>query len=122
MEIEELSNYHQRVWGALQELEIGERITGADLQVRTGIQDKRTLYRIINELRKNGFLVGASKGSKKSGYFLIEDEDDLNRTLKSLRNAAFNQLTTAKKIELAFYKKQYGELPLDFNSGKEEIS
>lgn len=120
MKIEELSISHQTVWSTLQELKIGERITGADLKARTSIQDKRTLYRIINELRKNGFLVGASKGSEKSGYFLIEDEEDLNRTLNSLRNAAFNQLSTAKKLELAFYKKQYGELPLEFNEEGEE--
>lgn len=122
MKIEELSIQHQLVWKSLQALEIGERITGADLQARAGIQKRRSLYRIVNELRKNGFLVGASKNIEKSGYFLILDEDDLNRTLNSLRNAALNQLSTAKKLELAFYKKQYGELPLEFNEeGEEEV-
>lgn len=115
MKIEGLSVHHQFVWSTLQLLEDGERIIGADLQARTGIQDKRMLYQVINDLRRNGFLVGSSKKPEKSGYFEIRDEQDLNNTLSSLRDAAFNQLATAKRIELAFYTKQYGVLPLEID-------
>lgn len=118
MKIEELSKHHQFVWTTLQLLEDGERIIGAELQARTGIQDKRILYQVINDLRRNDFLVGSSKNPDKSGYFEIRDEEDLNKTLSSLRDAAFNQLATAKRIELAFYTRELPLLKLD-DEGRE---
>lgn len=109
LKINELSQQHQFVWNTLQLLEDGERILGPDLQARAAIPDRRTLYHIINDLRKYGYLVGSSKTSGSGGYFEIRDEQDLNKTLNDLRNSAFSLLSTAKTVELSFYKQELDE-------------
>ncbi|WP_391123482.1 hypothetical protein [Psychrobacillus sp. L3] len=114
MKVEQMTQQHQFVWNTLQLLEDGERIIGVDLQARAGIQDRRILYQIIKDLRQHNYLVGSSKTAGSGGYYVIKDEQDLNKTLSDLRNSAFSLLSTAKQIEMTFYKKHYGELPLDF--------
>lgn len=103
MKMEQLSKHHQFVWNTLQLLDDGERIIGADLQERAGIEERRTLYKVINDLRKYGYLVGSSKTAERGGYFEIRDETDLNRTLNDLRDAAYSLLATAKRIESVYY-------------------
>lgn len=110
MKVEEMSKYHRFVWNILTLLEDGERIIGTDLQERAGIEDRRTLYKIINDLRRHGYLVGSSKTATVGGYYEIRDDVDLNRTLNDLRNAAYSLLKTAKKIELSYYNQRQGEL------------
>lgn len=115
MKITELTTQHQFVWQTLELLEDGERILGPNLQARAAIPDRRTLYHIINDLRRYGFLVGSSKSSGSGGYFEIRDEQDLNKTLSDLRNSAFSLLSTAKRIELTFYKQELDEMEFDFD-------
>lgn len=103
MKIEEMSKHHAFVWNTLQLLEDGQRIIGADLQERAGIEERRTLYKVINDLRKYGYLVGSSKTAERGGYFEIRDEADLKRTLNDLRSSAYSLLETAERIESAYY-------------------
>lgn len=107
--IEEMSVQHQFAWNVLTTLEDGQRILGVDLQQRAAVRDMRTVYQIIKELRHNGYLVGGDKGGEK-GYYEIRDEEDLERTLRGLREPAFDMLNTAKKMEQAFLEKRYGNL------------
>lgn len=109
MKVEAMSKYHQFVWTVLTGLQEGERIIGADLQARAGIEDRRFLYQVVNDLRNNDYLLGSSKTSVNGGYFEIRDENDLNRTLNDLRNSAYSLLETAKRMELNFYKNELNE-------------
>lgn len=100
-----LTQHHAFIWTTLQALEVGERIKGPDLMNRASINDKRLLYQLIKDLRKNGFLVGAIKDAS-GGYFEIRDINDLNRTIGSLRKSGSDLLQTAHDMEMTFYKKE----------------
>lgn len=121
MKIQELSEQHQFVWNTLQLMEDGERILGVDLQARAGITDRRTLYHIINDLRKHGYLVGSSKTAGSGGYYEIRDEQDLQKTLHDLRSSAESLESTAKRIELEFYSREDRDLPLEMLLEEEDL-
>lgn len=100
-----LTKHHDFVWTCLEALEVGERIKGPDLMDRAAIPDRRLLYQIVKDLRKNGFLVGAIKDAS-GGYFAIKDEQDLNRSTRSLRATGNDLLQTAREMEMTFYKRE----------------
>lgn len=105
MRIEEKSAHHGFVWTVLQGLEDGERIMGTSLMERTAIKERRVLYQVIKDLREQGCLVGSSKHSSDRGYYEIRDENDLDRTLSTLRSSAQAMLDTAAMIERTFFER-----------------
>lgn len=109
MNFNELPEKHAAVWHALKTLEDDAKITGDELMKRCGIEERRDLYSIIEDLRRNSYLIGSSK-SKDGGYFEIRDAVDLSKTTLNLRKTATSMLTLADKLEKEWMRKEYGEV------------
>lgn len=100
------SMYHEFVWNTLTTLDDGERILGESLMVRAGIKDRRFLYQVIRDLRKNGLLIGSSKHREDRGYFEIRDEYNFHRWASSTRKSIEGQQQIEKIMYEMWEKRQ----------------
>lgn len=108
MKERELPEKHFAVWHTLQSLEDGLRITGEELMRRCNIEERRDLYSIIEDLRKNLYFVASSK-SKDGGYWEARDEVDVSKMLTSLRKPAMSLLNLADQLEREWLRRQFGQ-------------
>lgn len=60
--------------------------------------NRRELCLAIENLRKQGYPVGAIR-QKNGGYYLINDVEDRNKTAAVMRSQAYQMLRVARSIE-----------------------
>lgn len=60
--------------------------------------NRRELCQAIENLRKQGYPVGAIR-QKNGGYYLINDIEDRNKTAAVMRSQAYQMLRVARSIE-----------------------
>lgn len=110
-----LTAEHQRVWDKLRTLPDGERILGTNLQIECGIDDERTLKRVMDDLRSSGLFVSGSK-SKPMGYCEIRTVKELDSYLKKRRQEHAGELRKLDEMERQWYDAQSERMRLNDKS------
>lgn len=97
--LETLSYDELRVFKLLEGIDPTERITGTMIMARLGIRDRRHLYLLIENLRKEGLPIIGGKQLHDKGYKLARTESELNSYLKACQTTINSQIRTMEAMQ-----------------------
>lgn len=97
--LEALSYDELRVFKLLEGLDPAERVTGTIIMARLGIRDRRHLYLLIENLRKEGLPVIGGKQLNDKGYKLARTQSELNGYLKVCQTTINSQIRTMEAMQ-----------------------
>lgn len=106
--MEELTAAHQNIWNRLRTAKDGERILGSDLRTGAGNLEIRTFYQVIEDLRRAGIFIGASKFIPR-GYYEIRTNSEMNHFLKSKRSELLGELSALADLESKWLNRRKGD-------------
>lgn len=98
-QLEALSYDELRVFKLLEGLDPAERITGPMIMARLGIRDRRHLYVLIENIRKEGLPVIGSKQMGDRGYKLARTKEELQSYLKACQATINTQIRTMQAMQ-----------------------
>lgn len=85
-------------------------ITTKDIMNFTGINDKRSIHEIIEQLIvKYGYCIGSSRSGFTKGYYLISSKDELKDTLLTYNAQIQSMLKRYRKLHENFSKTESKE-------------
>lgn len=97
--LENLSYDELRVFKLLEGLEPDERITGALIMARLGIRDRRHLYVLIENIRKEGLPIIGGKQLGEKGYKIARSKEELQMYLKACQTTINTQIRTMQAMQ-----------------------
>ena len=98
-QLDALSYDELRVFTLLEGLDPAERITGAMIMTRLGIRDRRHLYVLIENIRKEGLPVIGGKQHSEKGYKIARTKSELKDYLKALQTTINSQIRTMEAMQ-----------------------
>lgn len=98
-QLNSLSYDELRVFKLLDGLDPTERITGAMIMARLGIRDRRHLYLLIENLRKEGLPIIGGKQTSDKGYKLAYTKSELNDYIKVCQTTINSQIRTMEAMQ-----------------------
>ena len=97
-----LPSNHKTVAGILREGKTNATLM-SDIMSIAGINDRRQMYQIIEELIvKYGYCIAGSKKGEYKGYYIISNKGELIETLNSLNSTIQSMMTRHKKLQENF--------------------
>ena len=72
---------------------------GYILRQRLNGLSERTFHDIIRSLRMKQYPIGATRNIRQSGYFIMQNEEERERSLQGLRSQTQSQLELIELIE-----------------------
>ena len=94
-----LSYDEMRVFKLLEDLDPNERITGSMIMSRLGIKDRRHLYVLIENIRKEGLPVIGGKQLGEKGYKVARTQEELHAYLKVCQTTINTQIRTMEAMQ-----------------------
>lgn len=98
-QLDALSYDELRVFKLLEGLDPAERITGNMIMARLGIRDRRHLYVLIENIRKEGLPIIGSKQLGKKGYKIARSNEELQMYLKACQATINTQIRTMQAMQ-----------------------
>lgn len=75
----------------------------SDIQTACGVKNKRRAYKIVEDLiNKYGLPVGANKNGRFRGYFIISDNNELDKVVSEQTAAIESQRKKVRNLQLNF--------------------
>ncbi len=117
-----LTGQHLSVWNTLENMKEGQRVIGRDLMAASAIKEQRTFFAIIEDLRSEGFQIGASKSLYDPGYYQMRTDTEVMGYYFDRVSELEKEIAQLRKNAESYFKKKYGE-SFDFIAykAKEEL-
>lgn len=98
-QLKDLSFDELRLFKLLEGLDLTERITGDLIMSRMGIESKRKLYSLVENVRQKGFPIIGGKRIDNQGYKLARSKEELQSYLKSCQTSINTQIRTMEAMK-----------------------
>lgn len=92
----------------MRSLDDGQRILGADLRAVSGIEDRRSFSKVIEDLRSAGIFIGASRNEDR-GYYEIRTNSDMEHFLRKKRQQLKGEWKLLDELEKKWLAKEATE-------------